>query len=315
MVPRRRKGVPVHGWLVLDKPIGITSSQAVGKVRRILNAEKVGHAGTLDPLATGVLPIALGEATKTVSYAMDGRKAYRVRVKWGEARSTEDAEGELIDTSEARPSSIEIESILPRFTGRIEQRPPAFSAIKLDGARAYDLARAGTAVELHDRPVEVHELRLVAVVDADHAEFEVVSGKGCYMRSLARDIAEALGTCGHVVMLRRLSVGAFRLEHAISLDDLAEAAHNAAIASHLLPLQTVLDDIPALALTEAEAYRLRHGQSLSLFSRQDKARLEQCGIGFADAERTALATSGEIPVALVRVEGSEVRPVRVLNIS
>lgn len=312
---RRRKGVPVHGWLIIDKPLGMTSSQVVGKVRRILNAEKVGHAGTLDPLATGVLPIALGEATKTVSFAMDRPKKYRFEVKWGEARTTDDAEGDVVATSETRPSIAGIEAVLPRFRGLIQQRPPIFSAIKLDGERAYDLARSGEAVELQTRPVHVHELRLARAGGDDQAEFEVVSGKGCYMRSLARDIAEALGTCGHIVTLRRLSVGAFGLEQAISLDDLTEAGHGAALASHLLPLQTALDDIPALALTEAEAYRLRHGQPLALFSRQDKVRLEQCGIGPADTERTALAFSGATPVALVRIEGIDVRPVRVLNIS
>ena len=312
---RRRKGVPVHGWLIIDKPLGMTSSQVVGRVRRILNAEKVGHAGTLDPLATGVLPVALGEATKTVSFAMDRRKTYRFEVKWGEARTTDDAEGEVVATSETRPSAAEIEAVLTRFRGVIQQRPPAFSAIKLDGARAYDLARSGEAVELRPRPVQVYDLRLIRADGSDHAEFEVVSGKGCYMRSLARDIAEALGTCGHIVTLRRLSVGAFGLEQAISLDDLEQAGHGAALASHLLPLQTALDDIPALALTEAEAYRLRHGQPLSLFSKQDKERLDRCGIGPADTERTVLALSGVTPVALVRIEGVEVRPVRVLNIS
>jgi tRNA pseudouridine55 synthase len=315
MMGRRRTGAAIHGWLIIDKPLGLTSSQVVGRVRRILNAEKVGHAGTLDPLATGVLPIALGEATKTVSFAMDRRKSYRFEVRWGEARTTDDAEGEIVKASDRRPTAAELDEVLPRFRGLIQQRPPIFSAIKLNGDRAYDLARSGEATELQPRQIQVHELRLTRVIDADHAEFEVVSGKGCYIRSLARDIAEALGSYGHVVALCRLSVGAFALEQAISLDDLAEAGHGAALASHLLPLQTALDDIPALALTEAEAHRLKHGQALSLFSKQDKDRLDRCGIGPADTERTALALSGVTPVALVRIQGVEVRPVRVLNIS
>jgi tRNA pseudouridine55 synthase len=306
---RRKGGTPVHGWLVLDKPFGMSSSRAVGAVRHLLDAAKAGHGGTLDPLATGILPIALGEATKTVAWAMAGRKTYRFTLRWGEARATDDAEGAVTATSEARPGAAEIAAVLPRFTGTIQQVPPAYSALKLAGERAYDLARRGETVELAPRTAEIFALRLLGVIDEDHAEFEVETGKGVYVRSLGRDIALALGTVAHIAALRRLAVGRFTLERAISLDKLEALRHSAAVFEHLLPIETALDDIPAMALTEAEAHRLRHGQSVVPLLAADQARLDELGIG-----ALVRATAGETLVALTEVSAGGLRPVRVLNL-
>ena len=310
---RKRKGQPIHGWLVLDKPEGLTSTQALSKVRRILNAEKAGHGGTLDPLATGILPIALGEATKTVSYAMDGAKTYRFTVRWGERSATDDREGAIVERSDIRPDAESIRAALPAFLGDLDQVPPQYCALKVDGERAYDIAREGETVDLAARCVRIDRFELVEMPDADHAVFEVDCGKGTYVRSLARDIAEALGTVGHVAVLRRLRVGRFTLETAISLDDLAAMEQGAAVERLLLPIETALDDIPALALTEAEAHRLRHGQAVTLLTRQDLERLRAIQ-GAVGEEGTAVALFAGKPVALVRVEGAEVRPVRVLNL-
>ena len=306
---RKKKGLPISGWLVIDKPLHMTSTQVVGKVRWLTKAAKVGHAGTLDPLATGVLPIALGEATKTVAFAMDKRKTYRFTARWGIATATDDAEGEAVATSEARPSPEDIRTMLPRFIGTIDQAPPAYSAIKIDGERAYDLARAGEAPEMELRPVTVHALALLETPDAEHAVFEAEVGKGCYVRSLARDMALALGTVAHVTQLARLNVGKFGMDRAISLEILEQATHGAALDEHLLPVETALDDIPALALTDAEAGRLRQGQSLTWITRADAARLEP-----ARSTGVALASTGGKPVALVEIDGCEIRPVRVLNL-
>ena len=216
----KKRGQPVHGWVVFDKPLGMTSTQAVGKIRRLFDAEKAGHGGTLDPLATGMLPIALGEATKTVQWAMDGRKVYRFEVTWGAERTTDDMEGAITAQSESRPTAKSIESILSDFQGVIQQAPPAFSAIKIDGERAYDLARAGEKVEMAERPVTIEKLVLVSCPDADHAVFEVTCGKGTYVRSLARDMGRKLGCLGHVSMLRRIAVGPFVEADMIPLDNL-----------------------------------------------------------------------------------------------
>jgi len=312
-VARKRKGQPIHGWLVLDKPEGLTSTQALSKVRRILNAEKGGHGGTLDPLATGILPIALGEATKTVSYAMDGAKTYRFTVRWGLRTATDDREGEVIDRSDARPDEAAIRAALPAFLGEIDQVPPQYCAIKVDGERAYDIAREGDVVDLASRRVRIDRFELVEMPDADHAVFEVDCGKGTYVRSLARDLAEALGTVGHVAVLRRLRVGQFTLDKAISLDELAAMEHGAAVERLLLPIETALDDIPALALTEAEAHRLRHGQAVALLTRQDLERLTAIR-GAVGEDGIVIALFAGKPVALARVEGAEVRPVRVINL-
>lgn len=309
---RRRKGVPVHGWLVLDKPPGLTSTQAMAKCRWLLNAEKAGHGGTLDPIATGILPIAYGEATKTVPYAMEGEKTYRFTLRFGEARNTDDLAGTVTATSDARPSDEAIEAVLPRFTGWIEQVPPQFSAIKVDGERAYDLAREGETVDLKPRRVRVDGIHLTGRPSPDIAEFEVECGKGTYMRSLARDIALALGTVGHVAALRRLRVGRFTLREAVTLEELERLIADGA-APPLLPIETALDALPTVPLSETEAGRLRQGQPVLLIRRQDLERLSRVAESVA-GEATALATAHGQPVALVRVEGAEIRPVRVLNI-
>ncbi len=287
----------------------MTSTAAAGAVRRFFDAAKAGHGGTLDPLATGLLPIALGEATKTVPYVMDGMKTYRFTLKFGEARSTDDAEGEVIATSAARPTDLDIRAALPAFCGTISQRPPVFSALKVDGERAYDLARAGEAVELAPRDILIERFDLIGRPDADQAVFEVRSGKGAYMRSLARDLAEALGSRGHVATLRRIAVGPFTESHGISLDSLKALGHIPAASRHLLPVATALDDIPALAITDSEASRLRCGQAVGPIRRQDLERIGQFGSG-----AIFCAKSGGLPVALVRLEAGDIRPVRVLNL-
>ena len=262
---RQKHGRKIDGWLILDKPQGITSTQAVNKVKRALDARKAGHGGTLDPLATGLLPIALGNATKTVPYVMDGTKLYHFTIKFGEARDTDDAEGAVTAVSDARPNDAQIAAALPAFRGAIMQIPPAVSAIKGEGERAYDLARAGAPPELKPRPAQVDRFELLLRPDADHACFEVQSGKGVYMRALARDLALACGTVGHIVVLRRLRVGPF-LEHmAVSLDRLLDPSHTPENLAELVrPLETALDDIPALALTASEAHALSQGQAISL---------------------------------------------------
>jgi len=306
---RRKRGGKVDGWLILDKPVDLTSTQAVNIVKRIFDAQKAGHAGTLDPLATGILPIALGEATKTVPYAMDASKTYRFTLRFGEARATDDAEGEVVQTSSKRPSEDEIRAILPQFTGLITQVPPAFSAIKVQGERAYDLARAGETVELEPRQVLIHSIRLLARPNPDEALFEVVSGKGAYMRALGRDLAIGLGTCGHISDLRRTAVGPFTEDRAISLESLKALGHSPAAFEHLLPVETALDDIPALALTATEAIRLRSGQPVGLLHRQDRDRIYE----LAPGGMVRAMAEGRL-VALTRFEAGELVPVRVLNL-
>ncbi len=309
---RNKKGDPVHGWINLDKPLGMTSTQAVGKVRRLLNAQKVGHAGTLDPLASGILPIALGEATKTIPFVQDDIKTYEFTVIWGEQRDTDDAEGDVIDTSDTRPSECEIKEILPSFTGEIEQTPPRFSAIKINGQRAYDLARDGKDVEIKSRHVYIAELALLST-EQDKAHFVMTCGKGTYVRSLGRDMALKLGTVGYIGALRRIKVGCFTQDNAISLDNLEKMDYVSARNEALLPLQTVLDDIPALALTEEETSKLRHGQSLGFTSRPDFTRLQNVGLGTKECQ-TALVCFQNEPVALVDQVRAEIKPVRVFNL-
>jgi tRNA pseudouridine55 synthase len=307
--PSRGKAQALHGWLVVDKPGGMTSAQVVNAVKRILRAKKAGHAGTLDPIATGVLPIALGEATKTVAYAMDAQKHYAFTIRWGQATTTDDPEGEVCETSEARPDRAAIEAALPRFTGEITQVPPQYSSIKLGGQRAYDLARAGQPVELAPRQVWIESFTLVDMPDADHARFTVVCGKGAYMRALARDLARALGTCGHIAALRRLAVGRFHEDDAISLDRLEAFRHSAPASAPILPVATALADIPALALSEAEAVRLRSGQGVSLVRRADLKRID--GL---ENDAVVCAMHGDQPVAVARYSAGEIRPVRVLKV-
>ncbi len=306
---RRRKGDDISGWIVLDKPLGMTSAAAVGAVRYLFGAQKAGHAGTLDPMATGVLPIAFGEATKTVSYVVAADKHYSFTIRWGEARTTDDAEGEVVEQSATRPAEDAIRSALSRFMGTIDQTPPAYSAIKIAGRRAYDLARNAEAPVLAPRPVVIKRLALIDMPDQDHARFEMECGKGTYVRSLARDLARALDTVGYVAELRRLRVGAFREDAAISLAELREVGHSAVHKQHLIPVETALDDIPALALTEEEAERLRHGRAVEVLRTSDRALLGQVGDG-----AIVWVQSAGRAVALTRVDGHQIRPVRILNL-
>jgi tRNA pseudouridine55 synthase len=309
---RRKKGNPVHGWVILDKPQGMTSTQAVAAVRRVFDAKKAGHAGTLDPLATGVLAIALGEATKTVPFAMDADKTYRFTATWGESRDSDDAEGAVTGTSPVRPTAGQITAQLPRFTGTLSQVPPAYSAIKIQGERAYDLARDGEAVTLEPRQVEVFEARLLGVTP-DTAEFEILCGKGTYVRSWVRDMALALGTLGHVSALRRTRLGGFDEKDAVALETLTPFMHSPAAFAYLKPLSTALDGIPALAVSGPDTVRLRSGNSI-LIRANLFAKMKD---GFPDGELSGLTVflSDEAggPVALAEIAEGELRPFRVFN--
>ena len=296
--PRRHR-VEVNGWIVLDKPVGMTSTHAVSAVRRIFNAKKAGHAGTLDPLASGILPLAFGEATKTVPYVVDGEKAYTFTVRWGIETETDDSEGRAVATSDVRPSVARIEAALPRFTGAIEQVPPRYSAIKVDGERAYDLARDGETVELQARIVDIHALRLVAH-DADTATFEAECGKGTYVRAIARDLGRVLGCLGHVIALRRTRVGPFTLDHAVPFADL-EAAGAGAI-DVLQPVESGLVELPCVVLNRDAATRLRRGQSIILRGRD------------APAEGAVYGACSGVVIAVGQVEKGEFVPVRVFNL-
>ncbi len=306
--PKRDKR-DVHGWVVLDKPIGMTSTQAVAVVKRLFQAKRAGHAGTLDPLASGGLPIALGEATKTVPFVMDGRKRYRFTVCWGEERDTDDSEGQVTATSAERPDPEAIRAVLPRFTGRIEQTPPRFSAVKIQGERAYDLARDGEVVELAPRIVEIHELTLLDQPDADHAVFEAECGKGTYVRALARDMGRLLGCYGHISALRRTLVGPFSENDMIPLEQLEALCDRAAsgegsLADALLPVETALDDIPALAVTRADAARLHRGQAVLLRGRDAP-----------NPNGIVYVTVGGRLLALAEIGNGELIPKRVFNLS
>lgn len=304
----KRERHDVHGWLVLDKPIGMTSTHAVARVKRLFQAKRAGHAGTLDPLATGGLPIALGEATKTVPFVMDGRKTYRFTVRWGEERDTDDAEGRVTAQSAQRPEATAVRALLPGFTGTISQVPPRFSAIKVDGERAYDIARDGETVELEARPVEIHALTLVEVPDRDHAIFEAECGKGTYVRALARDMGRLLGCHGHVSALRRTRVGPFTENSMISLEHLEGLCHRAALgevslADALLPVATALDDIPALAVSRADAARLQRGQAVVLRGRDAPVVTGMVSV----------TVSGQL-IALAETSRGEIIPKRVFNL-
>jgi tRNA pseudouridine55 synthase len=321
------KGKPIHGWLVVDKARGVTSSRVVGQVKKLTGAAKVGHAGTLDPLATGILPIALGEATKTVSYVMAGPKEYCFTIVWGEARDSDDSEGSVVGTSPVRPEKYDILKALKNFVGDIEQIPPAFSAIKIDGRRAYDLARKREKVELFPRLVHVENFELLEASDCDHATFRVSCGKGTYIRSLARDLAQYLGTLGYVSALRRTRVGPFYEKDSILLDSPEILGHIDALLGRMLSVLTVLDDIPALALTEDQARSLRNGQAVPLF------KVKVCSAPHSPESPPALCEDlssellkklrggqtdacvicGDRLVALVRCEEGRIRPFRVFN--
>ncbi|MAZ04013.1 MAG: tRNA pseudouridine(55) synthase TruB [Sneathiella sp.] len=296
---RKRRGTPIHGWLNIDKDAGLSSAQVVGRVKRITNAQKVGHAGTLDPFATGILPVALGEATKTVGYIVDETKEYRFTVRWGQARNTDDIEGEVIDRSDIRPTEDEIKNLLPDFVGTVRQQPPAFSAIKIGGERAYKLARAGAELDMPERDVHIESLSLIEILDEDYAVLEVSCGKGTYIRALARDIALKLGTVAHLSALRRIRVGPFSEAGAISLDKLAKLWQCPAKFVDLLPLTTALDDIPALAVTESQALRLRHGNDVAAPNKSD-------GI--------VCAMDGTMPVGIAKIEAERLYPVRIFNL-
>jgi len=305
----KREKRDVHGWVILDKPVGMTSTHAVAVIKRLFTAKRAGHAGTLDPLASGILPLALGEATKTVPFVMDGRKRYRFTVRWGEERDTDDAEGKVVGTSDARPTADAIDAALPAFTGTIAQVPPKFSAIKIEGERAYDLARDGQDVVLEARPVDIHGLALVETPDADHSVFEAECGKGTYVRALARDIGRVLGCLGHVSALRRTQVGPFGENDMISLEQLEALCHRVAagegsLADALLPVETALDDIPALAVNRADAARLQRGQAVLLRGRDAPIFRGTVHV----------TTSGEL-VALAEVDRGEIIPKRVFNLA
>ena len=305
---RRKKGLPLDGWLIIDKPSGLTSTSVVNRVRRGFDAQKAGHGGTLDPLATGVLPIAFGAATKTVPYVMDGTKLYRFTLRFGESRDTDDADGVATATSGVRPTDEAIRAALPAFRGEIMQVPPVYSAIKVAGERAYDMAREGRAPELAARPARVDRFELVERVDAETAVFEVQSGKGVYMRSLARDLAQACGALGHVAALRRLRVGPFTEAQAISLDRATrEEDTPPASPDLLLPVLTALADIPALALTEQEAVRFTQGQAISLLDLMGRIP------GSADPDGgLARAMAGVCVIGLCRLEDGWLKPERLL---
>jgi tRNA pseudouridine55 synthase len=300
---RRKKGNPVHGWVVLDKPIGMTSTQAVGAVRRLFEAQKAGHAGTLDPLATGILPIALGEATKTVPFAVDGEKAYRFTVRFGAETDTDDAEGQVVRTSEVLPSAEEIASVLGEFRGEISQVPPSFSAIKVDGNRAYDLARSGELVVLEARWIVVEDLRLVDMPDRATAVLEAECGKGTYVRALARDMGRKLGSAAHVIGLRRTRVGSFDETVAVQLTTLQAAAQAGDISTHLRPVEAALDDLPGLSVGPGDAASLARGQAVLVRGR-DAPVLN--GAAYAHFKGRILA--------LGELEKGAFRPTRVFNL-
>ena len=334
---RKKKGIPVHGWINLNKPVGVTSTQVVGKIRRALNAQKVGHGGTLDPLASGVLPIALGEATKTVNYIQEAAKTYHFTVTWGIQRTTDDSEGDILQTSDKRPTQKEIEKLLPQFIGDIDQTPPQFSAVKIDGARAYDLAREGEQVEIKSRRVHIESFKIIPPLPPrprgggcdsnrggetplQQTTFKCICGKGTYIRSLARDMGQILGCYGYVSALIRTKVGAMALENAISLDIFEQMIDNPDqekdLSSIVLPLRSVLDDIPVLALKDKEAICLKNGNAISLLSKPDLARLEALGIDWrSDDIATALATYDDRALAMIEVNGARIQPTRVFNMT
>jgi len=298
---RKRKGRAINGWLVIDKPAGVTSTSVVNRVRRALDAAKAGHAGTLDPAATGVLAVALGEATKTVPFVTDADKCYRFTVRWGQATDTDDADGRVIAESPVRPDAAAIEAALGAFRGNILQVPPQYSAVKVEGERAYDIARAGEAMDLAARPLHVARLELTGQPDADHAEFEMVCGKGGYVRSIARDLGQALGTCAHVTALRRVWSGPFRVEQGVSLEDL-DTLDADTLDARLMPLETGLASLPELPLAPDGAVRLRNGNPGRVLS------------STAAPGETAWASYQGQPVAVGIYLGGELHPSRVFNL-
>ncbi len=303
---RRKKGNPINGWIILDKPVGMTSTQAVGKVRWLFQAQKAGHAGTLDPLATGILPIALGEATKTVPYAVDGQKSYRFTVRWGAETDTDDAEGQVVKRSDVSPPRDAIEALLPSFIGEVMQTPPAFSAIKIDGQRAYDLARQGETVQLEARPVQIDRLELVDMPDPLTSVFEAECGRGTYVRAIARDMGRTLGCFGHVIALRRTRVGPFREAQAVTMSELEDAANledgGIEIKTMLRPVESALAELLEVTVSQSDAARLARGQTVLLRGRDAPV---MSGEAFALSKGTL--------IALCEIERGELRPLRVFN--
>lgn len=304
----KKKGNPINGWVILDKPVDMGSTDAVAAVKRALNARKAGHGGTLDPFATGLLPIALGEATKTVQYVMDGSKRYEMTLKFGVETDTLDPEGQMVCQSDVRPTTPEIEAALSAFIGVIEQVPPAFSALKIDGKRAYDLARAGENVEMKPRRVEIDGIEVLDRPDRDHVRLAVACGKGTYIRSLGRDLAKTLGTVGSLTALRRTRVGPFTLQDAISLEAVEAMRHIPSDLRGLLAVEAALDGIPAMVLSEAEAVRLRNGQPVPLLRKVDLERIASLRDG-----DELVAMCNEKAIALATYGRGEIRPIRVLN--
>ena len=303
----------INGWIILDKQTGITSRQAVTKISRILNIKKIGHGGTLDPMATGVLPIAVGEATKCISFIQNKSKKYSFIVKWGETTNTDDSEGTVLEKSNVRPTKNQILEIINSFTGKIFQKPPIFSAIKIDGKRSYKLARNNIIVKHQPREVEIHKLILKNIINSDFAEFEVLCGKGTYVRSLAKDIAEKLNTKGHVTSLRRHTVGDFSEKDTIFIDFFKEIIHSPAILKKMLPIEAVLDDIPALALNEIEARKLKLGQKIQFNSLEFKNKFLNKHPNFQEFERLCAIRNDSL-IALVKIETDLVKPKRIINI-
>jgi tRNA pseudouridine55 synthase len=299
---RRRKGRDISGWVLVDKPAGLTSTAVVNKVRWAFDAKKAGHAGTLDPDATGLLPVALGEATKTIAYLGDALKGYDFTVRWGAQTTTDDAEGEVLETSDARPAAADIEAALPEFCGDIRQVPPQFSAVKVEGARAYDLAREGEALELGARDLYVDELTLLSCPDADHAELRFVCGAGGYVRAIARDLGRRLGCLGHVTALRRTWVGPFDIEQAVALGEIERLAKMPEIDALRAPVALALADLPELRATEEGATRLRNGNPGQVLP------------GEAEYGDLAWASFGGQPVAVGRLRAGELHPERVFNL-
>ena len=302
----------ISGWVIVDKQIGITSRQVVTKISKTLDIKKVGHGGTLDPLATGVLPIAIGEATKVISFIQNKKKKYSFVIKWGESTETDDSEGKVLEKSESRPTQEEIINILNCFVGEVFQKPPIYSAIKINGQRSYKLARKNIRIDHKLRKIQIHDLSLTKIINVNSAEFEVKCGKGTYVRSLARDIAEKLNTKGHIISLRRLSVGPFDEKDTIFIDFSKEIIHSRSVLDKILPLKSVLDDIPALVLNEIEARRVQQGQKIQLNSLQFVKQFERKYPNYNEFEKIC-AMKDENLIALIIIDDGIIRPTRIIN--
>ncbi|MDC0093564.1 tRNA pseudouridine(55) synthase TruB [Alphaproteobacteria bacterium] len=302
----------MNGWIIVDKQIGVTSRQVVTKISKTLNIKKVGHGGTLDPLATGILPIAIGEATKVISFVQNQKKKYTFIIEWGKSTDTDDREGKILEKSEYRPTEEEIRKMLNSFVGNILQKPPIYSAIKINGQRSYKLARKNVQIKHKDRLVKIYDLILKNIISDNSAEFEVKCGKGTYVRSLARDIAEKLNTKGHIISLRRLSVGPFNEKDSIFIDFSKEIIHSPSILCKILPLKTVLDDIPALFLNETETRRVQQGQKIHLNSLQFIKDFEVNHPNYNEFEKICAIKDDNL-IALIKIEDGIMRPSRIIN--